>query len=148
MSDEQDTLDVESLGEPVRIRELSFSLVTQDPEGHHIAWAAFLETVLNSTALVGVRTDTGEVLHHDLSEYGEGKITITEGADGNVYVYAGDPGHFFRYDIKQRLLEDLGWSYEPDLLVVHNIFSDCNIDAFQDRHALTLADPQPNAIEA
>ena len=113
MSDEQDTLDVESLGEPVRIRELSFSLVTQDPEGHHIAWAAFLETVLNSTALVGVRTDTGEVLHHDLSEYGEGKITITEGADGNVYVYAGDPGHFFRYDIKQRLLEDLGMAADP-----------------------------------
>lgn len=40
-----------------------------------------------------------------------------------------------------RLLEDLGWSYDPDLLVVHNIFSDCNIDAFQDAAALSLADP-------
>ncbi|MDP6778075.1 MAG: hypothetical protein QGI83_15060 [Candidatus Latescibacteria bacterium] len=113
MQDNQGTLDVASLGEPVRIRELSFSLVTQDPDGYTIAWAAFLETVLNSTALVGVRTDTGEVLHLDLSEYGEGKITITQGADGNVYVYAGDPGHFFRYDIKHRELEDLGVAADP-----------------------------------
>jgi outer membrane protein assembly factor BamB len=113
MTDDNDTLDFEVLGEPVRMRELSFSLVTQDPDGYHIAWAGFLETVLNSTALVGVRTDTGEVLHHDLSKYGEGKITITKGADGNVYVYAGNPGRFFRYVIEARELEDLGVAADP-----------------------------------
>ncbi len=54
-------------------------------------------------------------------------------------VNLGVPG----YSTEQTLLllEDLGWSYEPDLVVVHNIFSDCNIDAFQDRTALRLADP-------
>ncbi len=45
-----------------------------------------------------------------------------------------------------RLLEDVGWSYEPDLLVVHNIFSDCNIDAFQDETALALADPDGTPV--
>ncbi len=40
-----------------------------------------------------------------------------------------------------RLLEDLGWSYEPDLVLVSTIFSDCNIDAFQDHVALSLVDP-------
>jgi lysophospholipase L1-like esterase len=66
-------------------------------------------------------------------------------------------GHEFRvvnlgvpgYSTEQTLLllADLGWSYEPDLVVVHNIFSDCNIDAFQDRTALRLADPQGTASQ-
>lgn len=52
----------------------------------------------------------------------------------------GVPG--FSTEQTLRLLEDVGWAYDPDLLVVHNIFSDCNIDAFQDRAALALADPE------
>ncbi|MFT5587784.1 MAG: lysophospholipase L1-like esterase, partial [Cognaticolwellia sp.] len=45
------------------------------------------------------------------------------------------------------LMEQVGWSYEPDLLVVHNLFSDCNIDAFQDRAAMALTNPQPSVLE-
>jgi len=41
-----------------------------------------------------------------------------------------------------RLLEDLGWSYEPDLVLAATIFSDCNIDAFQDEVALALVNPE------
>ena len=103
----------ESLGEPLRVRELSFQAVTQDPDGYHILWACFLETVLNSTALVGVRTDTGETIRHDLSHLGEGKVTLTRGADGNVYVYAGNPAHFLRYDVQTRTLQDLGVPADP-----------------------------------
>ena len=44
------------------------------------------------------------------------------------------------------LLDEVGWSYAPDLLLVHNIFSDCNIDAFQDREALRLANPENSAV--
>ena len=46
------------------------------------------------------------------------------------------------------LMDQVGWSYEPDLLVVHNIFSDCNIDAFQDRAAMALTNPEPSALES
>lgn len=45
------------------------------------------------------------------------------------------------------LLEQVGWSYEPDLIVVHNIFSDCNIDAFQDRSAMALTNPERGVLE-
>lgn len=107
------TPDFETLGEPLRIRELSFSAITRDPGGYDMAWAAFLETVLGSVALVGVRTDTGEAIHYDLSQYGEGKISVTGGADGNVYVYAGNPAHFFRYNAQTRSLEDLGIPADP-----------------------------------
>ncbi|RME22118.1 MAG: hypothetical protein D6798_16595, partial [Deltaproteobacteria bacterium] len=60
---------------------------------------------------------------------------------GHVFhvVNLGVPGYSTVQTL--RLLEDLGWRYQPDLLVVHNIFSDCNIDAFQDEDALALADP-------
>lgn len=47
-----------------------------------------------------------------------------------------------------RLLEDLGWSYDVDVVVVHNIFSDCNIDAFQDEAALALTNPEPSPLHA
>ena len=47
-----------------------------------------------------------------------------------------------------RLLDRVGWAYGPDLLVVHNIFSDANIDAFQDAEALALADPDGTPLRA
>lgn len=59
-------------------------------------------------------------------------------------VNLGVPGYSTEQTL--RLLERVGWSYDPDLLVVHNIFSDANIDAFQDREALALADPDGTAL--
>jgi len=53
----------------------------------------------------------------------------------------GVPGYSTEQTI--RLLDKVGWLYEPDLVIVSNIFSDCNIDAFQDKTALALANPQP-----
>jgi len=58
----------------------------------------------------------------------------------------GVPGYSTEQSL--RLLEDIGWQYEPDLIVVHNIFSDANIDAFQDRDAMALADPNPTGLSA
>ena len=58
----------------------------------------------------------------------------------------GVPGYSTEQSL--RLLDDVGWQYEPDLIVVHNIFSDANIDAFQDRDALALAAPNPEGISA
>jgi len=58
----------------------------------------------------------------------------------------GVPGYSTEQTI--RLLKKVGWSYDPDLVIISNIFSDCNIDAFQDRQALKLTRPQPTPIEA
>lgn len=103
----------ESLGDPVKLRSLSFFAVTRDPDGFYVAWAPFHENGLARSALVGVRTDNGEVIWNDLSKYGEGKVVLAQGADGNVYVYAGSPGHFFRYDAAKRELQDLGVPLDP-----------------------------------
>ena len=56
----------------------------------------------------------------------------------------GTPGYSTEQTL--RLLEDVGWSYEPHLVVVSNIFSDCNIDAFQDRDAMRMADPEDTLL--
>jgi lysophospholipase L1-like esterase len=61
-----------------------------------------------------------------------------EGWDIEV-VNLGVPG--YSSEQARRLLEDLGWRYEPDLVLVATVFSDCNIDAFQDPVALALVDP-------
>ena len=56
----------------------------------------------------------------------------------------GVPGYSTEQTLK--LLEKVGWDYQPDLVVVSNIFSDCNIDAFQDEKAMALANPEQNFL--
>ena len=48
----------------------------------------------------------------------------------------GVPGYSTEQTLK--LLDKVGWSYDADLIIVSNIFSDCNIDAFQDEQAMAL----------
>lgn len=103
-----DHYQFEALGVPVTIRNLPISVATRDPLGHWIAWGGITEAGLGGTALIGVRTDNGEATRHDLSRYGAGKIALLQGADENLYVYAGSPAHFLRYDAGRRQLEDLG----------------------------------------
>ena len=57
----------------------------------------------------------------------------------------GVPGYSTEQTL--RLLEEVGWQYEPDLIIVSNLFSDCNIDAFQDRAAMRLTRPQVSGLE-
>lgn len=77
-------------------------------------------------------------LERELQQSFQGAATIT-------VVNLGVPGYSTEQTL--RLLADVGWDYQPDLLVVHNIFSDCNIDAFQDRTALALTDPDGTAVQ-
>lgn len=56
----------------------------------------------------------------------------------------GVPGYSTEQTL--RLLDKIGWSYEPDLIIVSNIFSDCNIDAFQDKQALALTNPESSSV--
>lgn len=56
----------------------------------------------------------------------------------------GVPGYSTEQTLK--LLDKVGWSYEPDLVIVSNIFSDCNIDAFQDEQAMALANPESGLV--
>lgn len=138
-------------GDPRYLWKLEPDRVFESPVGDTTINAVGLRTALTPD----VPKAAGEVrilVTGDSSVYGWGQ------PDGQTYAEQLEqlldrvtPRHTVRvinlgvpgYSTEQtlRLLEDLGWSYDPDLLVVHNIFSDCNIDAFQDEAALALADP-------
>lgn len=101
----------EDLGEAARVRTLSLQLITHDPDGHDIAWGAYGTSDKN--ALVGVRLDNGEVVWLDMTRFGRTHIQMTKAADGNLYAYAGSPGHFLKYDVAKRELVDLGVPATP-----------------------------------
>ncbi|MFQ5811389.1 MAG: hypothetical protein ACE5JM_17355, partial [Armatimonadota bacterium] len=101
----------EELGEPVRSMALSFRFVTQDPDGYYIAWTPYEGP--RRHALLGVRTDNGELIWVDLDTYGRTHIRMHKAPDGNIYMYSGSPGHFLKYDVQKRELIDLGVPAKP-----------------------------------
>ena len=44
------------------------------------------------------------------------------------------------------LMDRIGWRYAPDVVLEANLFSDCNIDVFQDAHALALLNPDRSML--
>lgn len=102
-----------------------------------------------------------------------GEVRILTTGDSSVYGWGVPPGRTFqellearlgqtwpgtRFEVinlgvpgyssvqSLRLLEDVGWAMEPDLVIVGNIFSDCNIDTFQDSRALALIRPDESPL--
>lgn len=101
-------MQFEKLGTPIVIRELGLAAVTHDPDGYDVAWGMRNVAGAGDQALVGIRLDNGETIVHDVAKYGASKTTAIPGADGNVYVYTGNPAHFLRCDAKTREVADLG----------------------------------------
>lgn len=94
------------LGAPVSSRQLAISFVTSNAHGQVMAWSE-LEGA-HERALIGIRLDTGKTTKVDLQKFRESHIQFIKARDGNLYVYAGNPGHFLKYDIETGALTDLG----------------------------------------
>lgn len=101
----------EDLGEPMRVRSLGMQFITHTTEDGYLAWG--VHESHDKTALVGVRLDNGEVTWVDLTRFGKSHVQAIQAADGNLYAYAGNPGHFLKYDAAQRKLVDLGMPAQP-----------------------------------
>ena len=84
--------------------------------------------VVGDSSFFGFGVSDGETLHYSLA-----RALLERGVQADV-INGAIPG----YSIAQtRLwLEDKGWSLEPTLLIVANLWSDNNIDAFRDRDLL------------
>jgi outer membrane protein assembly factor BamB len=101
----------EDLGEPLRVRALGLEFVTREPDGGFIAWGYYHSHA--KAALVGVSLSTGDITTVDLTAFGLAHIQSTQAADGSIYLYAGSPGHFLKYDPVQHRLLDLGVPVRP-----------------------------------
>ncbi len=100
-----------SLGEPVRIREMGPQFVTSHPDGYHQMWGNYQG--VDGIALIGIRTDTGETTRVSLDQFGRAKLQMAKGPDETVFAYAGNPGHFLKYDPATAELTDLGIPVSP-----------------------------------
>jgi lysophospholipase L1-like esterase len=144
------------VGDPRYLWRLEPGRAFESPGGSSVTNAAGLRTRLEPDDPKG-DDEVRILVTGDSSVYGWGQtdgLTYAEQLEAELnrnlrgrrfsVVNLGVPG----YSTEQtaRLLEDVGWRYQPDLLVVHNIFSDCNIDAFQDKAALALADPDSSPL--
>ncbi|HJN14959.1 MAG TPA: hypothetical protein QGH10_05705, partial [Armatimonadota bacterium] len=107
----QDGHVFETIGDPVRSMALNMWLATEGPDGHAIGWATY--EAPDGLLLLGVGLDDGRVTKVDLAGYGRSHTRMTKGPGGNIYLYSGNPGHFLRYDVTTRALEDLGVPATP-----------------------------------
>ena len=96
----------EPLGRPLTPMAAEIALTTPGPDGRVQAWAVVEAPEMYG--VIGVSVDTGETQWIDLADYGYGHIQITSTPSGKLYLYAGNPGHFLKYDIASKELTDLG----------------------------------------
>ncbi len=96
----------EDLGKPVRL-PLPIQFVTTDVQNHSIAWGSLLDD--KRRALVGVRLDNGGLVTVDLTKYGKSNANLLFKSDEDtIFIYAGNPGRFFKYEIAKNKLTPLG----------------------------------------
>lgn len=96
----------EDLGKPIRF-SVPIEFVTRDAKTGPIAWAGL--TSATRSALVGVNETTGKIINVDLTPYGKGNgVVLFKHDEKTIYIYAGNPGRFFRYDVEPAKLTPLG----------------------------------------
>ncbi len=96
----------ELLGYPVKTPGLSIFALTTDAAGRRWAWGVLGGGEFRG--VVGIDVESGAVKPVDLAGYGWNNIQACRATDGNLYLYSGTPGRFFRYDVKADRLDDLG----------------------------------------
>ncbi|MDH7570156.1 MAG: hypothetical protein QHJ73_11290, partial [Armatimonadota bacterium] len=111
----------ESLGEPVRLRELTLEFVTRNAEGAYTAWSRYEGP--EHVGLVGIRVATGEVVWVDTRPYGVSHVRAAQGAGGDLFLYSGNPGHFLRLEAATERLVDLGTPANPASYWMHDCVS-------------------------
>lgn len=96
----------ENLGRPIRL-SLPIEFVTTDAQNRSIAWGSLVDD--ERRALQGVRLDNGELVTVDLWKYGKSNTNLFFKRDENtIYIYSGNPGQFFKYEVAQNKLTPLG----------------------------------------
>lgn len=96
----------EDLGKPIRF-SVDIEFVTRDAKTGPIAWAGL--TSATRSALVGVNETAGKIINVDLMPYGKANgVVLFKHDEKTIYIYAGNPGRFFRYDVEMAKLTPLG----------------------------------------
>jgi len=102
----------ENLGAPMVPREIPIEAVTVSADGQTIAWGSLSDP--DHFAVIGVDAATGASIRLDLMRYKRSsQIRMVRGRSGHLYLYAGSPARYFKYDVDRRELVDLGRPASP-----------------------------------
>src|SRR5690606_26902740 len=106
ISAQQKSYVFENLGKPIRT-SIPVEIVTNDSETGPIAWAGLTDAT--RSALVGIHADNGKLIEVDLTPYGKANgVLLFKHNEHVIYIYAGNKGRFFKYDIRLNQLTPLG----------------------------------------
>jgi outer membrane protein assembly factor BamB len=96
----------EDLGKPIRF-SVDINFVTRNAQTGDIAWAGL--TSATRSALIGINEKNGKLIDVDFTPYGKGNaVNIFKQNDKTIYIYAGNPGRFFKYDVDANKLTTIG----------------------------------------
>jgi outer membrane protein assembly factor BamB len=106
----EDRCVFEDLGRPFRMKSLSMEVVTNG--ARPIAWAGVESPTLHD--VIGIDLESGELIELGIGpRYGRFHQRLHRADNGHLYIYAGRPGRFFKYDVHAQALIDLGVPASP-----------------------------------
>jgi len=132
------------IGPPTRINAVGLrdSLLPAGRGGHKKAAKERRILITGDSSVYGWGVPTGQTFQERL----EKQLNEHWPAFHFEVINLGVPGYSTEQSLRQ--LQEVGLAYEPDLLVISNVFSDSNFDHFQDAEALALANPDPEGVGA
>ncbi len=95
-----------NLGRPLETLPVPMQVVTQKPQGEAIAWGVVESPEMQG--VIGAGMTSGESTWIDTRPFGDAHIQLHRPANGDLYIYTGNPGHFLRYRMATLTLSDLG----------------------------------------
>ena len=96
----------EDLGRPIKSKPVNVTVATTDASGCSTVWA--IVKCPERNGLLGIDPKTGESRWVSVPGASHTLIAINRAKNGHLYMYAGNPGHFFKYDVNEKKLTDLG----------------------------------------
>lgn len=105
------TLDVENLGQPLSKRGASVHFVTREQSGRNRAWVVV--EAPGRRDVIGIDCQTGKTTVLEFYKYGHTHTKLHRAESGDLYIYSGRPGRFFRYYVEEDRLVELGVPADP-----------------------------------
>ena len=113
----------ENLGRPITPKPLPLEAITVNKTGERIAWGWVSDP--DRFGVFGIDIKTGKSTFIDLRQYRRSsQIRLDRGKNGHLYIYAGSPARFFKYDIDSKELRDLGCPASPAFYITGHAMSE------------------------
>ena len=105
------TLEVENLGIPLKKDGRPVEVVTREKSGRTRAWVRVESP--GRRDVIGIDVKTGKATVLEFFKKGLTHTRIHKADNGDLYIYTGRPGTFYRYYVEEDRLQELGVPSDP-----------------------------------